>query len=305
MSPSTRTRSCSTRHPAFAPGIQPAAADTPLVAAGIPPAAVGSPSVAAGTPPFAVGSPSVAAGIPLVAAGTPPSGGPGLDRPPFSTCPVAPSARRGTALSRPHRPAPLDFLASAATDRGRVVRFPVHGSGTPFGGGSSSQTSAPGARRANRPSALPSRGAARATQRVRLDRQVRCKRTSTGVRAHSGGVSDSSTAGGAGRPSPKRRICAMNPNANEKQGARGLQSTPGDAVSWRPRLWERVRATGSGRDGPHEPATRGGGPALGQHAVRHGADRPARGHPTRRDQHLRRRRRSALRGPPRPRNCSA
>lgn len=257
--------------------------------------------MAAGTPPFAVG-------IPPAAADTPPSGGSGLDRPPSSTCPAAPSARRGTALSRPHRP--RRSISSHRRLRTGAASFVFRfmaaehrlGEGHPPG------LVRPGTRRADRPSALPSRGAARATQRVRLDRQVRCKRTFTGVRAHSGGGTGSSTAGGAGRPSPKRRKCAMNPNANEKQGAGGLQSTPGDAVSWRPCLWERVRATGSGRDGPHEPATRGGGLALGQHAVRHGAAAPhldSTPFATERRPRTWTERRSSQGGPPRPRNGSA
>lgn len=267
--------------------------------------------MAAGTPPFAPG-------IPPAAADTPPSGGPGLDRPLPQRAP--PRRPRGGAPPCRARTGPRCsiFLASAAANRDRVVRFPVYGSGTPFGGGSSSQTSAPGARRADRPSALPSRGAARAAQRVRLDRQVRCKRTSTGVRAHSGGGTGSSAAGGAGRPSPKRRKCAMNPNANEKQGGTG------PAIDARARRFAAALPLGTGvsdwvrtgwasraGDAGRRPRTwtarrspRNGGPALGQHAVRHGADRPARGHPTRRDQHLRRRR-PALRGPPRPRNGSA
>ena len=282
--------------------------------------------MAAGTPPFAPG-------IPPAAADTPPSGGPGLDRPLPQRAPSR-HPRGGAPLCRARTgPRCSIFLASAAANRDRVVRFPVYGSGTPFGGGSSSQTSAPGARRADRPSALPSRGAARAAQRVRLDRQVRCKRTSTGVRAHSGGVSDSSTAGGAGRPSPKRRKCAMNPNANEKQGGHGARDRrPGTPFRGGPASGngcERLDQDGMGltsrRRGAAAPyldstpfatgrrprtwtarrSPRGGGLALGQHAARHGADRPARGHPTRRDQHLRRRRRPALRGPPRPRNGSA
>lgn len=243
--------------------------------------------MAAGTPPFAPG-------IPPAAADTPPSGGPGLDRPPSSTCPAAPSARRGTALSRPHRPrrsisshrrlrtgaASFVFRFMAAERRlgeGRPPRRARPGPEEP-----TDRRSCP----REAPHEPPSTSVLTVQSVVNGHSQVfeRAAKTSRTHRPPTG----------RGDPPPKRRKCAMNPNANEKQGHGAYDRRPdtplrggsasGDGCE---RLGQDGMGLTSRRRGTAAPRLHSTPLAMGRRPRTWTARRSPRG------------------GPPRPRNGSA